>query len=142
VPTPALLPLVVIVEDDPLESQWLETSVRDAGVKNPVVILADGTAAMNYFQRWLALEQGNWISQGLVLLDLKMPGASGFDVLTWIRDHERLRALPIIVVTASADPAHEARALRLGATCSIAKDNASELRAAIQRAMNVHALHG
>jgi CheY-like chemotaxis protein len=138
VPTPALLPLVIIVEDDPLESELLEKGVRAAGVTNPVVILADGTAAMNYFQRWLAVEQGTWISQGLVLLDLKMPGATGYEVLAWIRAHERLRALPIIVVTASADPANEARALGLGATCAIGKDDAAGLHAAIQRAIVVH----
>ncbi len=46
----------------------------------------------------------------LVLLDLKMPGGSGFEVLEWIRRHPELSPLPVIVFTSSIQPEDRAQA--------------------------------
>jgi len=57
----------------------------------------------------------------LAVLDLMMPRLSGLDVLRRIRDEEKLKALPCIILTAGGDAKHERDALELGATQFITK---------------------
>jgi DNA-binding response OmpR family regulator len=57
----------------------------------------------------------------LVLLDLMMPKLSGLDVLRRIREQERFRSLPCIILTAGGDAKHERDALELGATQFVTK---------------------
>jgi two-component system, OmpR family, alkaline phosphatase synthesis response regulator PhoP len=57
----------------------------------------------------------------LVLLDLMMPKLSGLDVLRRIREQERFRSLPCIILTAGGDAKHERDALELGATQFLTK---------------------
>jgi two-component system alkaline phosphatase synthesis response regulator PhoP len=57
----------------------------------------------------------------LALLDLMMPRLSGLDVLKKIREDERLKALPCIILTAGGDAKHERDALALGATQFLTK---------------------
>ncbi len=52
----------------------------------------------------------------LVILDLKMPGISGFEVLAWMRSHPETERLPVVIFTASTHPEDRARAMELGAT--------------------------
>ncbi len=57
----------------------------------------------------------------LILLDLKMPGMSGFDVLREIRADKRLMHIPVIVVTSSALETDEKAACEAGANCFLHK---------------------
>ena len=57
----------------------------------------------------------------LVLLDLMMPKLSGLDVLRRIREQEKFKSLPCIILTAGGDAKHERDALDLGATQFLTK---------------------
>lgn len=57
----------------------------------------------------------------LALLDLMMPKLSGLDVLRRIREQERFKSLPCIILTAGGDAKHERDALELGATQFLTK---------------------
>jgi CheY-like chemotaxis protein len=57
----------------------------------------------------------------LVLLDLKLPRKSGFEILEWIRKQPHLRSLSTIVLSSSDDPSDERRAYALGAHSFITK---------------------
>jgi DNA-binding response OmpR family regulator len=57
----------------------------------------------------------------LALLDLMMPKLSGLDVLRRIREQEKFRSLPCIILTAGGDAKHERDALELGATQFLTK---------------------
>jgi two-component system alkaline phosphatase synthesis response regulator PhoP len=57
----------------------------------------------------------------LVLLDLMMPKLSGLDVLRLIREQEKFKSLPCIILTAGGDAKHERDALELGATQFLTK---------------------
>ncbi len=70
----------------------------------------------------------------LVLLDLKMPGKSGFDVLTWVRAHRSFGHMPIVVFTSSIHPEDRARALELGANQYLVKPVSYE---ALKRLMGI-----
>ena len=63
-----------------------------------------------------AIEQLSLQEFGLLVLDLNMPDINGFEVLEFIRGQDRLRHLPILVVTTRGDEGSRSRALQAGAT--------------------------
>lgn len=60
-------------------------------------------------------------STGITLLDLNIPGSSGWDILSWIQRDSILRIQPVIVLTSSRSPADIDRAFRSGANAYIPK---------------------
>jgi Response regulators consisting of a CheY-like receiver domain and a winged-helix DNA-binding domain len=68
-----------------------------------------------------ALEILRNASVDLVLLDVMMPGISGFDVLKSIRENKKLQSLPVIIITGLADKENRLKGLQLGADDFIAK---------------------
>jgi len=136
VTTPAQLPLILVADDEPEDIFLTQHVVQKLGAKNNVIAFVSGTAVMNYLQRWLAVDAGDWIKGGLLLLDLKMPDNSGFDVITWVRAQPRLEGLRIIALTHSLDPSQHARALELGANACLDKADLESLRGAIKDALD------
>lgn len=74
-----------------------------------------------------AIEQLSLRSFDLVLLDLNMPDIGGIEVLEFIRSQDRLRAIPILVVTTRGDDVSRERALTAGATRYLTKPFTPEL---------------
>lgn len=68
-----------------------------------------------------AIEQLSLLKFQLALLDLNMPDIGGLGVLDFVRAHDTLRALPVIVVTSMTDSVSQAEALKAGATRYITK---------------------
>jgi DNA-binding response OmpR family regulator len=78
-----------------------------------VSLAYDGQEALDFINNGEQLD--------LVLLDLMMPKLSGLDVLRRIREQERFKLLPCIILTAGGDAKHERDALALGATQFLTK---------------------
>jgi predicted signal transduction protein with EAL and GGDEF domain len=112
---PARSPLldvkVMMVDDEPLMTALIQTHLEDAGYTN-FAACHDPLAALDR----LRAER-----PGVLLLDLMMPGLSGFDVLAAMRADAELRYLPVIVLTAASGAEAKLRALRLGATDFLSK---------------------
>jgi CheY-like chemotaxis protein len=100
---------IVLVEDDAREAE-LVVSALGPGVR--VTTVPDGAAALDRLRTQ---------PPQLVLLDLKMGGASGFDVLAAVRAEPGLRRVPVVVLTSSSDPRDVERAYALGAHGYIVK---------------------
>jgi DNA-binding response OmpR family regulator len=96
-------PDVLLIEDDPREAELIASALDR---RYAVETLADGADAVARLRRR---------PPRLVLLDLKMGGATGFDVLGAVRRETDLAALPVVVLTSSSDPRDVARAYALGA---------------------------
>ena len=75
----------------------------------------------------------------LVVLDLNMPDVSGVEVIEFIRSQDKLRALPILVVTTRGDDASRTRVIEAGASGFLAKPFAPEQILAEARALLAHA---
>ena len=109
---------IMMVDDEPLNMDVLEIHLGAEGY-NKFVAVSDSTKAMDRLRQELP---------DVLLLDLVMPEVTGFDILRLIRDDEKLRYLPVIVLTSANDAATKLEALTLGATDFLAKPiDASEL---------------
>ena len=75
-----------------------------------------GAAFTNAASGLEAIEQLSLVAFDLVILDLNMPDIGGIEVLEFVRGQDRLRSLPIIVVTTRGDEASRAQALEAGAS--------------------------
>ena len=98
--------VVFIADDNPADVDLLLLAFEEAGMRAEFVIANDGLDAM----RKLPACQPT-----LILLDIKMPGADGFQVLAMIREDERLRSIPVTVMSSSSAPQDQQRSLDLGA---------------------------
>jgi diguanylate cyclase (GGDEF)-like protein len=117
---------IMIVDDEPMMIEVTQTYLEDAGYSRFVSVTDPR----------LALATARVKKPGLILLDLMMPGMSGFDVLQLIRRDDTLRYTPVIVLTAASDPASKLRALELGATEFLAKPvDESELKIRVRNSL-------
>lgn len=73
-----------------------------------------------------AIEQLSLKSFDLLLLDLNMPDIGGVEVVEFVRSQDRLRNIPIIIVTTRGDEVSKERALKAGATLYLTKPFAPE----------------
>ena len=115
--------VILLIEDLEDDVALLRRAFRAAGVPNPVVAVSSGQEALDYLEgtgKYRA--RIDFPLPRLILLDLKMPGMDGFEVLQWIKGRAELRQIPVIVLTPSSDLKDIKRAYHLGANSYIAKE--------------------
>jgi CheY-like chemotaxis protein len=118
------LPLVLYVEDEESDALILKRAFKMANVLNPLTVVRDGQEAVDYLSG--SGPYGNRSEHpmpGLVLLDLKMPRMSGFDVLAWIATRPDLRSIPVVVLSSSSSEADMRKAREMGALEYLVKPN-------------------
>lgn len=104
---------VLLVEDDPEDAALTIRALKRHNLANQVQQAADGAEALDM------LRDGPL--PRVVLLDLKLPKINGLDVLKRVRHDERLRLLPIVVLTSSREEPDISLAYALGANSYIVK---------------------
>jgi len=114
---------ILVAEDLQEDAQLLKLAFTRAGSKVPLHFVRDGAEAIDYLGG-----QGTFANReehplpSLLLLDIKMPGMDGFDVLAWLRGRpDSLRRLPVIVFSSSNEPGDINRAYDLGANSYLMK---------------------
>ena len=118
---------VLVVDDDENDRFFVEVAWQNAGVKGVLRMARDGFQALDYLAgagRYSDRDQHPF--PDLVLLDLKMPGKDGFEVLSWIRQQPGLAGLVVIILTASAHEEDQELAARLGANAFVVKPSNAE----------------
>jgi two-component system response regulator len=92
------------------------------GIMRPINLVEDGSQAIDYLLgEKIYADRVAHPFPNILLLDLKMPLVSGFEVLKWIQDHPDYRVIPTIVLTASADTRDVKHAFCLGANAYLCK---------------------
>jgi len=102
---------ILIADDEPHIGRIIKMKLEQGPFR--VSIAYDGQEALDFINGDDKLD--------LVLLDLMMPRLSGLDVLRLVREQERFKSLPCIILTAGGDAKHERDALALGATQFLTK---------------------
>ena len=113
---------ILLVEDDETDVLLLRNAFRNARVANPLIEVSDGHAAIQYLSGAGAYEDRiRYPPPFLLLLDLRLPKLSGFEVLGWIRDQAALAELIVVVLTGSDYSPDATRASELGANSYLVK---------------------
>ncbi len=93
---------ILIVEDEEAHAALTERAIRKAGHANRIDIVTDGEQALDYlFNRRKYSDAVKFPCPGLVLLDIKLPGIDGIEVLKKIKEHPVLKKIPVIMLTTS-----------------------------------------
>ena len=110
------------VDDDANDVILLGHACKKGGLKVKISHVADGDEAMAYLQGKDGFaDREQHPLPHLVLLDLKMPRLSGFEVLEWLRKQEHLRWLPVVILSSSNHYVDVKKAYELGANSYLLK---------------------
>src|SRR5499427_5297550 len=94
---------ILIVEDDPRDVELTMTALEDYNLANEVVVTRDGEEALDYLHcrgSFASRSDGN---PAVLLLDLKLPKVDGLEVLQRIKSDEKLKTIPVVVLTSSRE---------------------------------------
>jgi len=117
---------IMLVEDEPDDALFFERALKKAGVTSPLRVAKGGREALDYLQGVDTFKDRElYPLPCMVVLDLNLPHATGFEVLEQIRQHPELRNLVVIVLTSSASDADIAKAYSLGANAYLVKPSDS-----------------
>ena len=93
---------ILVVDDSEHDVEILLRAFNAVAVQNPIQVVNNGEDAICYLAgEGRFSDRTKFPMPSVVLLDLKMPGTTGFDVLRWARSKAQLRDLVIIVLTTS-----------------------------------------
>ena len=109
--------VVLLIEDNADDERLTLRALRRNNIMNEVVVAVDGETALKHLHG----DEGATERPALILLDLRLPGLSGFDVLQKIREHPKTRLIPIVVLTANRDPDAIVKAYEAGANSYLVK---------------------
>ena len=128
---------ILHVEDDSNDALLFQHACRRAGMDVNLQVVTDGEEALAYLK---GADQFNNREThplpNLVVLDLKLPRVNGFDVLAWLRNEQKLRRLPVIVLTSSSHQSDVKRAYDLGANSFLVKPVAFEALVTLAKGIN------
>jgi CheY-like chemotaxis protein len=116
------LPPILLVEDNADDVYFMERALKGVDIRHPLHVATSGFEAIEYLSG-----EGRFADRlafplpALVLLDLKLPGKGGHEVLEWIRRRPELRPIVVIVMTTSRERSDVQRAYELGANAYLVK---------------------
>jgi CheY-like chemotaxis protein len=130
---------ILLVDDDSTDVFLLRRAFQRAGMANRLEVVTDGEQAMAYLAgQGVYADRERHPVPSLVLLDIKLPRKSGLEVLTWLRQQPRLRSLPVVMLTSSAQAADIGLAYDAGATVYHVKPSGLDELVELVRTLNAH----
>jgi CheY-like chemotaxis protein len=113
---------ILLAEDDPNDVLLIQRAFQKAGMRHVLKVVGDGEEAIAYLSgEGPFADRERFPKPFLLLLDLKMPGADGFEVLRWVRAEPETKRLLVVVLTSSNLQADVDRAYDLGANSYLVK---------------------
>lgn len=110
---------LLLVEDNPADVRLTVEAFRDARLMSHLHVARDGVEAMNFLRKEARFEAAP--TPDLILLDLNLPRMDGREVLREAKSDERLRRIPIVVITTSNSEEDIARSYDLHANSYVTK---------------------
>ena len=112
---------ILLVEDDAKDVELTLTALEEYNLANEVVVTHDGEQALDYLYCRGEYKTRSRDNPAVMLLDLKLPKVDGLEVLKQIKADERLRIIPIVVLTSSKEEKDMVASYRLGVNAYVVK---------------------
>ncbi|ACD15698.1 response regulator receiver protein [Paraburkholderia phytofirmans PsJN] len=111
----------LLVEDNPNDVELTLIALEKTRLANPVVSLRDGEEALQYLRR-----EGQWANRSednpaVILLDKKLPKIDGHEVLKALRADDKLKRIPVVMLTSSREESDLLRSYDLGVNAYVVK---------------------
>jgi len=110
-----------MVEDDPKDVELTLTALEEYNLSNEVIVTHDGEEALDYLYhrgKFQTRANGN---PAVLLLDLKLPKVDGLEVLQQLKSDEKLRMIPVVVLTSSREERDMVASYKLGVNAYVVK---------------------
>jgi two-component system response regulator len=113
---------ILLVEDNPRDAELTIRALRKSNLANQLITVEDGAEALNFiFCRGKYATRDSGHPPKVILLDLKLPKVSGLEVLRALKEDEKTRSIPVVVVTSSREDPDIKTAYALGANSYVVK---------------------
>jgi CheY-like chemotaxis protein len=128
--------VILLVEDDDGDAKLIVRALKKTALPGRLEVVRTGTEAIAYVDGVPPYDdRARHPSPALIILDLRMPGLDGYDVLKVLGSRSDMRRVPIMVLTAVGEAASVRRTYELGASIYFVKPSAGRGYAAIAREM-------
>ena len=113
---------ILLAEDNTDDEALTMRALKQNNIANEVIVAHDGVEALDYlFCRGSQVDRDFSQQPAVILLDLKLPKIDGLEVLRQLRSDERLKLLPVVILTSSREEQDMINSYRLGANSYIRK---------------------
>ncbi|MBI5303060.1 MAG: response regulator [Chloroflexi bacterium] len=113
---------ILLVEDNRMDVELTLDAFREARLLNTIHVAPNGEDALDYlFGRGKYADRHAYLLPNLILLDLKLPGIDGFEVLRQVKNTPLLKRLPVVILTSSKEEGDRALSYDGGANSYIVK---------------------
>ncbi len=112
---------ILLIEDDPGHALLIEKNLRRGGIAYDIMVLDNGQKAVDYLFKQADYTRDEHAAPPLILLDLNLPVLNGYQVLQIIKQDERTKQIPVVVLTTTDNPQEVQRCYELGCNMYITK---------------------
>ena len=112
---------ILLVEDDPKDVELTMTALEEYNLTNEVVVAHDGEEALDYLYCRGKFESRTNQNPAVLLLDLKLPKVDGLEVLEKIKSDDKLKMIPVVVLTSSREERDMVTSYKLGVNAYVVK---------------------
>jgi two-component system response regulator len=113
---------ILLVEDNPNDVELTIRALKKNNLANSVHVVSDGAEALNFlFRNGPYSDRETTKPPRVIFLDLKLPKVDGLEVLRQVKEDERTRAIPVVVLTSSKEERDMVESYKLGVNSYISK---------------------
>ena len=112
---------ILLVEDDARDVELTMTALEEYNLGNEVVVASDGEEALDYLYYRGKFQRRSGENPAVILLDLKLPKVDGLEVLQEVKSVDKLKMIPVVVLTSSREERDMVASYKLGVNAYVVK---------------------
>ena len=112
---------ILLAEDNPKDVELTLTALEEHNLANEVLVVNDGAEALDYLYCRGKFKMRIGSYPAVVLLDLKMPKVDGLEVLRTMKTDDRLKTVPVVILTSSREEKDLVESYKLGVNAYVVK---------------------
>jgi CheY-like chemotaxis protein len=112
---------ILFAEDNPMDVELTLEALADHNLANNVIVVRDGVETLEFLRCEGKYKQRKPCNPAVLLLDIKMPRMDGIEVLKTIRGDDKLKTLPVVMLTSSREEQDMVRSYALGVNAYVVK---------------------